>query len=125
RCRASAFLLQALSQSRIMVGSRDNFLPGMERAVSPSGAGHSQVTHSYIHPCNCRMRFRSWVWRFNLQRNQQVKLLLGFVVPELSSTNLGTFLDKCHMLVIACVGNNSTAFQSQDAYLGVFLEAVI
>src|SRR5271157_415691 len=37
---SSAFVLQTLSQSRIMVGFRDNTLPCVERTLSPSIAGH-------------------------------------------------------------------------------------
>src|SRR5437764_1036270 len=75
--RASAFHLQTLSQSRIMVGFGDYFLPNMERTVSPDGSGDGQIADPYINASYIRMGLRCRVCYLHLKRNQQVELLLG------------------------------------------------
>jgi hypothetical protein len=64
--RASAFLLQTLPQSRIMVGFGDELLPRMEALVSPGGSSDRQVANAYIHTCDIRMAVRGRVGYLNL-----------------------------------------------------------
>src|SRR5437660_83458 len=48
RCRASAFVLKTLPESRIMVGFGNNGFTGMESGVSLRGTSDSKVTNAYI-----------------------------------------------------------------------------
>ena len=103
-CRTSAFLLQTLSQSRIMVGFLDNALSRMEGTFSPGGRGHSQIAHAYINTCHTGMGLWGWVCYLDLKRDEQVELLLGFVVAQLGCPNMCSCLHECHVMAIACVG---------------------
>src|SRR6266568_5607453 len=82
-----AFFLQTLSQSCVMVGFGNNALSSMKRAFPFGGRGHSQVAYAYIHTCYAGVRFWRWVCSFDFQGDEQIELLLGFVVPQLGSTN--------------------------------------
>src|SRR5690242_13171731 len=48
-CRTSAFLLQALPQSRRMVRGCDDLLSRVEGMVPTSVAGYSQIANTHIH----------------------------------------------------------------------------
>src|SRR5258708_28303906 len=86
--RASAFLLQTLPQSRIMVGFGDDLLAAMEGTVSPGGSSDCQVANAYIHTGDTRMGFRCGVCYLHLQGDQQIELFLGFVIPTGCATRL-------------------------------------
>src|SRR5437588_11686984 len=115
--RASAFLLQTLPQSRIMVGFGDDLLPGMEGTVSRGSSSDRQVANAYIHTGDTRMGFRCGICYLNLQGDQQIELFLGFVIPELRSSNMCAPLEQCAMLGIRGVGHNHPPRERQDAYL--------
>jgi hypothetical protein len=53
---ASAFLLQMLSQSRIMVGFGNDTLAGMKGTIPPRGSGDCQVANAYVYSCDSCMR---------------------------------------------------------------------
>src|SRR5438045_9730085 len=78
----SAFLLQTLPQSRIMVGFGNNLLPRVEGTISPGRTGYSQIANSHINPCYSGMGLGSGVCYFHLKKNEQVDLLLGLLIPE-------------------------------------------
>src|SRR5262249_44440614 len=84
---ASAFLLQTLPQSRIMVGFRNLAFPRMKGMSSSGGSGDCQVAHPYIHPCHTGMRFRSRICYLKFQGYQQVELLAWLVIPEPGCSN--------------------------------------
>src|SRR6202162_2772950 len=83
--RASAFLLQTLSQSRVVVGLENDPLPRMERTISPGRSSYRQVTYTDIHTSYTRMCFRCGVCSLYFKGDQQIELFLGFVVPQLCS----------------------------------------
>ncbi len=56
--RTSAFLLQTLSQSRIMICLGNNGFPCMEGAIPFRGRGDGQVAYAYIHTCHTAMGLR-------------------------------------------------------------------
>ena len=80
--RTSAFFLQTLSQSRIMVRFGNNLFPRMERTASLRITGHGQIAHTYVYADHTGMGVRGSSSRLNFQGDQQVKLLVGFVIPE-------------------------------------------
>ena len=63
------------------------------------------------------MDFGCWACYFTFERDEQIELLLGFIVPQLSRFNVGTLSDKCNILIITHIGNNNAPIQCQDAYL--------
>ncbi len=91
-CGASAFFLKTLSQSRVMVRFGNHLFPCMERTVSLGVAGHGQITHTYVHAGHTGMCLRRGISRLNFQGDQQVKLLVGFVIPEQRSPDVLVFL---------------------------------
>src|SRR5258708_30863130 len=64
---ASAFLLQTLPQSRIMVGFGNNALPRMERMLSPGGSGDCEIAHAHIYPNHVGMAFGWRIGYFHVQ----------------------------------------------------------
>src|SRR5437763_17096314 len=89
---ASAFLLQTLSQSCIMVGFLDNSFPRMEGTLPLGRRGHSQIADPYVYSCYLGMGLGCRVCYLNLKGYQQVELSLGFVVPEFSCSAMSTLL---------------------------------
>src|SRR6266516_2002413 len=120
-----AFLLQTLSQSRVMIGFGNNTLPCMEGTISFGGSSHSQVANTDIHTCYIGMGLWCGVYSFNFQGDQQVELLTWFVIPELCRSNFSTFLYQGNVFAIARVGNNHTSVQCQDAHVLLGLEAIV
>ncbi len=123
--RTSAFLLQTLSQSRIMVCPGNNLLPRVEDMFTACIAGYGQVANAYIYTSTARLVFWVRIGGFDFKAHQQVELLVGFVVPELGRSNLGTMLDKLNMFVISGIGNNDTTIQSQDTDVVLGFEAIV
>ena len=122
---ASAFLLQTLSQARIMVGFGNNLLPRMEGTISLGRRGDCQITDAYIHANDASMGFWRGVCYLNLKGNQQIKLLLGLVIPELSGSDMSTMLDQGNVLGIRRVGKDHPSIQGQDADPLLGLEGVV
>src|SRR6266536_271536 len=123
--RASAFLLQTLSQSRVVVGFGNDPLARMERTISPGRSSYRQVTYSDIHTSYTRMCFRCWLCSLYFKGDQQIELFLGFVVPQLCSTDMDTLGNQSDMLMVARVGDNDTPGERQDAHMPITLKAVV
>ncbi len=123
--RTSAFVLKALSQSRIMVGLGDNALAWMKCARPRRIAGHGQVAHPDIHPDDAHLRLGRGVDHLYLKGDQQVKLLAGFVIPEFRSPDGCTLLDEGDMRVIARIGQDDPPEKRQQTHPAVRLEAVV
>src|SRR5229473_5234128 len=71
--RASAFLLQTLSQSRVVVGFGNDPLARMERTISSGRSSDRQVTYTYIHTSDTRMCFRCGVCSLYFKGDQQIE----------------------------------------------------
>jgi hypothetical protein len=112
--RASAFLLQTLSQSRVMVGFGNDVFPAMEGTSSFRVAGYGQIAHADIHASNAGVSFGQGISRLDFQGHQQVKGFLGVIVPEFSRADVRAMLNEREVLFVASVGNDDAAFQCQD-----------
>ncbi len=123
--RASAFLLQPFGQSRIVVGFGAYRLARIERGVVARIRRDSKVALSDINPYNIFVGFRRRVCYFEFQTDEQVELLLWLIIPEFSGSKMSILLEQSHMVAIARVGHDHTALQGQDAYLGIFLQAIV
>src|SRR5437016_3819677 len=99
--RASAFLLQTLPQSRIMVGFGHNAFTRMKGMISSGGRGYGQVAHTKIHPCNSCMSLGSGICYIKSKGDQQIELLAWLVIPELGRSNHCSLVQQGHMLAIA------------------------
>src|SRR5256712_6354185 len=124
-CGASAFFLKTLSQSRVMVGFRNNGFARMEGLLSTCGAADSQVANADIHTSYPCLGFRCGIGYLNFQRNQQVELLTGLVIPQFGSSDGRSFLDEGHVLVIARIGNHHASIKSKDAHSLFCFETVV
>ena len=122
---AGAFLLQALSQSRIVVGFGPDLFAAGEAGSILKGRRDRQVALPDIHADDAGLALGRGVSHLHFQGNQQVEALLGLVVPEFGCSDLGPTLKECHMLVIARVGHNHASTQRQDADVLAFLQAVV
>ncbi len=121
----SAFLLQPFSQPGIMIGLGAGLRAGIESGLILGSSGHSQVALTHIDPNNLLVGLWQWVGNLHFKRYQQVELLAGLVIPELGRSNLGSRLNKSHVLAIACVGHDHPSIQGEDAHLVIWLQAVI
>ena len=124
-CGTSAFLLQTLSQTCIMVSFGNNALSSMKRALSLGGRGDGQIAHAHIHPSHTGMGLGCGVCSLNFQGDEQIELLVGLIIPELSGSDMGILLEQSHMRALACVGYDHTALQCEDAHLLCLLQAVV
>ncbi len=123
--RTSAFLLQTLSQSRVVVGFGDDSLASMKGTIPLRGRGHSQVAHTHVHTNHARVCCWGWGSDADFQGNQQIETLLRFVVPQRSRPNFRILLDESDMLLVARVRQDHTALKCQDADLVLRLETVV
>src|SRR2546426_8101067 len=108
-----------------MVGFGNKSLAGMEGTFPFGGRSHSQVADAHIDTYYLGLCLRSWACYLHLQTDEQVKLLLGLLVPELSGSDMRAMLEQSHMLAIACVGHDHTSLQREDAHLLLRLQAVV
>jgi hypothetical protein len=122
---AGAFLLQPLSQSRIVIGFGAYRLAGIERRLMLGGRRHGQVALPYIHAYYLGMALWRGVCSLNFKRDEQVKLFAWVVIPQLGRPDLRSKGEQSHVLVVACVGHDHPPIQGENAYLGVFLQAII
>lgn len=97
----------------------------VEGTISFGGRGHSQIAYTHINPCDTGMRFWCWLCCLDLQTDEQVEVLPGFVVPEFGSPDMSALLDQGHMLAIARIGHKHPASQGQNAHLGIWLQAIV
>ena len=124
-CSASAFALQTLSQSRVVVGFGNHALSRMERLLTPGRRRDRQVAHADIHPRDGRHGGWVWVSYLYLQGDEQVELLLGFVIPQLCRPELRAVLDQGDMLLVSGVGHDHAPAKRENAHLMVCFQAVI
>jgi hypothetical protein len=94
RSGTSAFFLKTLSQSCVVVGFGNHGFSGMKSWLSFHGATDSEITHPDIDPNYTGVGLRCGRVSLDLQGHEQVELLLGFLVAELSRSNLSSILDK-------------------------------
>src|SRR5256886_925130 len=94
RCGTGAFLLQTLSQSRVVVGFGNDSLPRMESMLCLRRRCYRQIANTDIHTSYTTMSVRCWLCYLYLKGNQQVELVLWFIVPEFCSTDLSTLGNK-------------------------------
>src|SRR2546421_8424118 len=123
--RASAFLLQTLPQSCIMMGLGDNGFTGMEGTLSFRRARYRQIAHAYVYTHNTRMPLWRRVSHLYLKRYKQVELLAWLVIPQFCTSYLSTMFNQCSMLVGACVGDHYTTLKRQDTDVLLLLKAVV
>ena len=125
---ASAFLLQAFSESCQVIGFGADGLAGKEVDVGRVVAGircHRKVALSYVYSDDVAMLFRGRVSDLNGQAYKQVELLLGLLVPELGRADSCALVKKGHMFVIARVRKHHTPRKGEDAHVLLSFEAVI
>ena len=91
-CGTGAFSLKTLSQACVMIGFGNNGFTRMKRLLSSGGSGHSQVADTDIYPNDAGMPFGCRVCSFHFQGDQQVELLLGLVIPQFGSPDVGRLL---------------------------------
>src|SRR5258708_5447026 len=122
---ASAFLLQAFVQPGVVVSFRPDAFAGIEPASVRQRSRRCQVALPDIYPHHRRQHTRGWLSNLQFQGDQQVKLLVGFVIPELGTSNGSTVVDESHMPLIALVRDDDTALQAEYTHLLSWLEGVV
>lgn len=123
--RTSAFVLKTFSQSRIMICFCSDSLSREELVFFLGRGGHSKIPHAYIDANHLSMVLWCGVCRLDFQRNEQVKVFLGLIIPEFSRANLSAMLDQGNVFVIARVGDNHPSLQTQDADVTILLKTLV
>jgi len=121
----SAFLLQPFSQSRIVVSYGSDLFAGIKAGVIGGRGSDGQIALSHIDAYHLRMAFGAWVCYFQLKGHEQVKLLVGLVIPELGGSDSRAMLEEGNMLAISRIGYNHAPIQGQDTHLVIWLQTVI
>jgi hypothetical protein len=121
----SAFLLQAFTQSCIVVGSGTHAFPRVETSLPFGVRSHGEVAYTHIYPDHLLVLLRGGIWSLNLYRDQQVKLFVWLVVPQTRPAYLGPIEKRLEVLFVAIVGNDDTTSQGEKAHTLALLETVI
>src|SRR5713101_213425 len=121
----SALFLQPFSQSGIVIGCGAYSLTGIEMAVVFRIGRDRQVPLSDIDTDHVGMILWAWITNCYFQGDEQVKLLVRFVIPELGSTDICSIGDSRTVFAVSGVGNNHPSRERQDADLCIFLQAVV
>ncbi len=80
--RTSAFLLQTLPQSRIMIRFRNNPFARMERLASPGRRRDRQLADTHINAHDVGMLLWRGISYLDLKGHQQIEVLLGLIVAR-------------------------------------------
>lgn len=123
--RTSAFLLQSFSQARIVIGFSAYRLARIEGCLVLGGGCDGKVSLSYVHTYNHLVTLGSWVCFLNLKTDQQVELLVRFVIPELGRANRRSLVDKSDVLIVSRVVDDHPPLQGQDTHQLPWLETVV
>src|SRR5258708_32688914 len=107
-CGASAFFLQAFTEPGVVVSTRPDAFSRIEPALVGKRSSRCQVALPDIYADNSGKRFRGWLRHLQFQGDQLLKLFVGFVIPELGTSNGGTMMDQGHMRLIALIRHNNT-----------------
>lgn len=125
-CRMTgAFLLQPLSQPRIVVGFGPYRLARKERRPVVQARHHRQVALPDIDPDDLVLALRRGVGNLHLQRDEQIELFAGLVVPQFGRADGGPALQEGHVLAVARVGHDDPTAQGEQADPLAFLQAVV
>jgi len=79
---ASAFALQTLSQSGVMIGLWNDFLARIKGAFSDCRRGHRKIANTHINAHDMCVCVGCWVYCLYLKTDQQVECFLGLVIPQ-------------------------------------------
>ena len=123
--RTSAFLLQSLSQSGIVVSFGSDLFASIERGVILWGRSDRQVALAYIYPNHLLVGFWGGIWHLDLQADKQIELFLWLVIPEFGGTQRGAMPYQGHVGVFACIGDDYASLQREDAQLLMRFETVV
>ena len=124
-CRTSAFLLQSLSQSRIVVSFGSDLFARIERGIILWGSSDRQVALAYIYPNHLLVGFWGGILHLDLQADKQIELFLWLVIPEFGGTERGAMPYQGHVGVFACIGDAHPSLQREDAHLLMRFETVV
>jgi hypothetical protein len=123
--RTGAFVLQPLSQSRVMIGFGPHLFPAIEGGAVIQTCHHRQIALPYVYTDDPLVRFGCGVGHLHFQGNQQIEPLLGFIVPEFGRADLGPVLEERHVLVEPLVRQDDAPTERQDADLLASLQTVV
>ena len=87
-------MLQPFSQSRRVIGFGTYSLARIEMTVVLRIGTHSQVTLSHVNTHHVGMIVWGGLCSLHLKRDEQVELLVRFVIPELGSPDMSALLDE-------------------------------
>ncbi len=121
----SAFLLQPLAQSCIVVRFGPALFAGIEGGAIIQLRGDRQVALTYIDTYHVLMGFGCGRWHLQLKGDKQVELFPGLVIPQFCCPDMRTMLHESKMLLIARVADNDSPIEGEDAHLLIWFQAEI
>src|SRR5258708_28740044 len=121
----SAFLLQAFTQSCIVVSSMSYSLSWMKGRLACRGRSHCQIANTNIYAGDFGKLFTGWLRHVDFQRNEYIEGFPGFIVPELGVAYCGPMTNERDVLIVALVGDGGTPVECADTDLLVALKGVV
>lgn len=94
---ASAFTLQAFTQSCVMVGAMPDFFAWVKGGLALIVRGHSQIANTHIDPNNLLMVFWLRIAHLDSEGEDQIKLFARLIIPQFGRSYLGPFsiISRC------------------------------
>src|SRR5579859_7091464 len=122
---ASAFFLQAFTQSCVMVGLMSYLFAWMKACFAGLGRSDRQIANTDIHANDCLELLLCWRLYVNGEGNEEVETFLWLVVPELGIADAGSTPNECHMLIIALVGDADASPKRPDTDPTTTLKGIV
>ena len=115
--RPSAFALEPFLDTGVMVRFGSHLLSGGKLGVVVWGGHGGQIALAQINSQDLRQDFGRGVRGSDRERDEQIEVVFGAVIPEFGSANGGALLEQSQMATPALIGEDDTTSQRQHAHL--------
>ncbi len=108
-----------------MVGLMSHSFPRIEGCLPCRCGSHSKIADTNIHPNNLLVTLKDWVSSLSLERNEQIEVFLGLVIPEFGIPYACSVLDQGEMGSVSLIGERDAPFKGTQAHLLLTFEGII
>ncbi len=122
---ASAFALEPLLDTGVVVGFRSHLLSGIKLGVVVWRGDRCQIALPHIDTHDLRHHCWSGVGGHDGERDQEIEAVFGAIIPEFGPANLCSLLEPGHMAGIALIGEDQSPIQRQHTHAACRFERVV
>lgn len=122
---ASAFTLQAFTQSCVMIGVVPDPFARVKGGLALGVRSDSQIAKTYIDANDRFVIFWVRIENLNGEGDDEIKLFLWLIIAQFGSSYFGPLLNHFQVLAIAIIANVQTTSERQNAHVLVQAKAVI